>query len=130
MSSALQFARRRVAIAKDHETHWAPNIDVYATEAGLVVKVELAGMQRENLELTVDGNKLRISGQRPDGCRPPQCKFLVMEITYGTFERVIEMPDDCDLTLGKALYQNGFLRVEVPYATKSSTPHTISVTDD
>jgi HSP20 family molecular chaperone IbpA len=53
-----------------------------------------------------------------------------MEITYGTFERVIEMPDDCDLTLGKALYQNGFLRVEVPYATKSSTPHTISVTDD
>jgi HSP20 family protein len=128
MTSSLQFSKRRLAIAKAHETHWSPNIDVYVTDSGLVIKVELAGMQRENLELTVDGNKLRITGERPDGCRPPQCKFLVMEINYGTFESVIEVPEGCDLNLGKAIYQNGFLRVDVPFAAKSR-PHSISVED-
>ena len=51
------------------QTHWIPNTDVYATDDGLVVKVELAGMRREDLELAVEGNRLLITGQRPDGCR-------------------------------------------------------------
>jgi HSP20 family protein len=130
MNAALQFPKRRVAIAKEHDTHWAPNIDVYCADSGLVIKVELAGMQRENLELTVEGNKLRISGQRPDGCRSPHCKFLVMEINYGAFESVIEVPEGCDLSLGKAVYQNGFLRVDVPFAATPARPRTIMVSDD
>jgi HSP20 family protein len=130
MNSALQFSKRRIAIAKEHDTHWAPNIDVYCTDSGIVIKVELAGMQRENLELTVEGNKLRISGQRPDGCRSPSCKFLVMEINYGAFESLIEVPEGCDLSLGKAVYQNGFLRVDVPFASAPASPRTIMVSDD
>ena len=127
-SSVLQFSKQHLAVSKNHEIHWTPNTDVYVAESGLVIKVELAGMQRENLELTVEGNCLRISGQRPDGCRAPQCKFLVMEIDYGAFETVIEAPAGCDLTRGKAVYQNGFLRIDVPFA--SSAPLTNSVDDD
>jgi HSP20 family molecular chaperone IbpA len=104
ISSTVQFAKRRLAMTRDHETHWSPNTDVYLCDAGLVIKVELAGMQRENLELTVEGNSLRISGQRPDGA----------------FETIIEVPEDCDVSRGKAVYQNGFLRVDIPFA--SSTP--------
>jgi HSP20 family protein len=98
---------------------------VYLCDSGLVIKVELAGMQRENLELTVEGHTLRISGQRPDGCRAAQCSFLVMEINYGAFESVIEVPESCDVTLGKAIYQNGFLRVDIPF----SASHSSSVDD-
>ena len=129
ISSTLHFAKRRLGLARDHETQWAPNTDVYVCDSGLVIKVELAGMQRENLELTVDGNNLRISGQRPDGCRAPQCKFLVMEIDYGAFETVIEVPDGCDVTRGKAIYQNGFLRVDIPFAA-SNSPGSVSIGDD
>ena len=127
LSSTVHFAKTHLAKTRDHETLWSPNTDVYLSDSGLVIKVELAGMQRENLELTVDGNSLRISGQRPDGCRAPQCKFLAMEIDYGAFETVIEVPEDCDVTRGKAVYQNGFLRVDIPFA--SSTPPG-SVSDD
>jgi HSP20 family protein len=105
---------------RDHETNWAPNTDIYVSDSGLVIKVELAGMQRENLELTVEGDNLRISGQRPDCCRAPQCKFLAMEINYGAFETVIEVPEGFDVTCGKAVYQNGFLRVDVPFALSPS----------
>jgi HSP20 family protein len=96
--------------------HWVPNTDMYTTDSGLVIKVELAGMRSENLEITVEGNRLRISGNRPDGCRAPKCSFLVMEINYGPFESVLELPPDSgyDLSMAKAAYLNGFLRIDVP----------------
>ena len=120
LSSALHFAKTKFSVTKEHETHWVPNTDVYVTDGAIIVKVELSGMQRENLELTIDGPRLRIRGQRPDGCRPPQCKFLVMEINYGGFESVIELPEGYDLSRAKAAYQNGFLRVDVPISQPSS----------
>jgi HSP20 family protein len=129
MTTALQFAKGRIAAAKEHETHWTPNTDVYATDSGVVIKVELAGMERENLELTIDGNHLRISGHRPDGCRSPHCKFQAMEINYGVFETLIEVPDNCDLTRGKAVYQNGFLRVDVPFSSRPRS-HSNSAAED
>lgn len=104
------------------QTHWIPNTDVYVTEGCLVVKVELAGMRREDLELAVEGNRLLICGQRPDGCRgSAKCTFLVMEINYGVFECVIEVPPGYDLSQAKAAYQNGFLRVDVPEAVRQSS---------
>jgi HSP20 family protein len=98
------------------KAHWSPNTDVYATESGLVVKVELAGMRSENLEIMVEGQRLRISGTRPDGCRSPKCNFLLMEINYGSFERMLELPTTYDLSQAKASYLNGFLRIDVPLA--------------
>ncbi len=126
VSSTLHFSKRSHSPGKETEAHWVPNTDVYVMEGGLVIKVELAGMRREDLELTIEGNRLRISGQRPDGCRAPKCKFLVMEINYGAFESVIELPAGYDLAQAKAAYQNGFLRIDVPVAA-DSTPKRLSV---
>ncbi len=128
ISSALHFSKTKLSVTKEHETHWVPNTDVYVTDGAIIIKVELAGMQRENLELTIDGHRLRISGQRPDGCRPPQCKFLVMEINYGAFESVIELPEGYDLSRAKACYQNGFLRIDVPAG--SQAPKSITISDE
>jgi HSP20 family protein len=124
VSSSVHFVTRsiggREASAK---AHWVPNTDVYCTDNGLVIKVELAGMRSDNLEITVEGNRLRISGNRPDGCRAPKCSFLVVEISYGPFESLLELPAGYDLSQAKAAYLNGFLRIDVPLAqtqTKSS----------
>jgi HSP20 family protein len=113
-----------------HKNHWVPNTDVYVTGNSLVVKVELAGMRREDLELSIDENRLLISGQRPDGCRTSKCTFLVMEINYGSFECAIEIPPDYDLTRAQAAYHNGFLRVDVPPAAKKSSKAVISITQE
>lgn len=122
VSSSLHFVKNssRPEIGDESgEVHWAPNTDVYSTDTGLVVKVELAGMRREDLALTVDDNRLRISGFRADGCRAGKCNFLVMEINYGPFESVIELPAGYDLSRATAAYQNGFLRVDVPIGTRA-----------
>ena len=130
VSSTSQFIKRPQSSGLDSysETYWVPNTDVYVTEGSLVIKVELAGMRKEDLELTVEGNRLKISGQRPDGCRAPKCTFLVMEINYGVFESIIEVPAGYDLSQAEASYQNGFLRVDVPELTPPLSK-TISVSN-
>jgi HSP20 family protein len=119
VSSSVHFVSRTSTVGgRDGAAsgHWVPNTDVYATDTGLVIKVELAGMKSDSLEITVEGNRLRISGSRPDGCREPKCSFLVMEISYGPFESVLELPPGYDLSQAKAAYVNGFLRIDVPLA--------------
>ena len=131
VSTSLSFLKRQAggALESSSETFWVPNTDVYATDGGLVIKVELAGMRKEDLELTIEGNRLKISGHRPDGCRAPKCRFLVMEISYGAFETVIELPPGYDLDRAKAAYQNGFLRIDVPEKVPSpSKPHNVVIT--
>lgn len=130
--SPLFFNRQQTSAGDgvSSETSWVPNTDVYATDAGLVVSVELAGMRREDLELAVVGNRLKISGHRSDASRGAKSKFLVMEINYGSFESVIDLPDGCDMGKAKAIYQNGFLRVEIPASSKSSRKRKIPVSSD
>lgn len=124
VSSSVHFITRSAGGREGSaKASWVPNTDVYATDNGLVIKVELAGMRSDNLEITVEGNRLRISGNRPDGCRAPKASFLVMEINYGPFESVLELPPGYDLSQAKAAYLNGFLRIDVPVAnpqTKNS----------
>lgn len=117
-SPPLPYVKRLQAPA-DSESQWVPNTDVYATEKGLVIKVELAGMRKEDLQLVIEGCKVKIAGNRPDGCRGPKCKFLVMEINYGSFESVIELAEGYDLSAAKASYQNGFLRIDVPFQSEA-----------
>ena|SRR5215469_4806530 len=123
VSSTVHFVSRNSAVgsrAGSTSGHWVPNTDVYSTEQGLVIKVELAGMKSDSLEITVEGNRLRIAGTRPDNCREPKCSFLVMEISYGPFESVLELQPGYDLTRAKACYLNGFLRIDVPRAKTES----------
>lgn len=87
-------------------------------------------MRREDLDLAVDGQRMIISGSRSDCSREANSKFLVMEINYGAFESVIDVPDGYDLNKARAIYQNGFLRVEIPASGRSSRRRKIPVSDD
>ncbi len=131
VSSSVHFVTRSAYSGQDPSAraHWVPNTDVYATDNGLVVKVELAGMRSEHLEITVEGNRLRICGNRPDGCRAAKASFLVMEINYGPFESVLEMPEGYDLSQAKAAYLNGFLRIDVPVVQRQSKNTKVPVSE-
>jgi HSP20 family protein len=124
VSTTVHFIPRQ-SVVGERPAHWVPNTDIYSTDEGLVIKVELAGMRSENLQITVEeGSQLRICGQRPDGCRAPKVSFLAMEINYGSFENVLELPAGYDLSQAKASYLNGFLRIDVPHAEKPAPKRT------
>jgi len=99
----------------DPQGWWVPNHDVYVGDDGhLVVEVELAAMNREDLELTIKANRLIIRGERPDGGRRKRCKYLVQELNYGPFESVFEIPPEYDLARAETTCQIGVLRIVLP----------------
>lgn len=132
VSSTVHFVSRNSTMSGRGSAtsgHWVPNTDVYQTDEGLVIKVELAGMKADNLEISYEGNRIRIAGNRPDGCRSPKCSFLVMEISYGPFESVLELSPGYDLARAKAAYLNGFLRIDVPLAQTQSKLTKVPIAD-
>jgi HSP20 family protein len=108
-------------VTRFSESSWTPNTDVFLTDECLVIQVEVAGMRREDLTLKAEGNRLRVQGKRDHDDRPAQCKFILMEIDFGTFQFYIDLPAGYNLHKAKAVYQNGFLRISVPIASRADS---------
>lgn len=71
---------------------WYPAADVYQTEDGWIVKVELAGVSVEDIEIDIQGNVLYIAGARKDRSCAVGVSFHQMEITYSRFEKTLNFP--------------------------------------
>ena len=92
---------------------WQPATDVYVTSEGWLVKLELAGVYPEDVELSVTGRTLRVRGRRRDCCLEPGCRQLHMEIAYSRFERQVDLPADLDLAQIATEFRHGMLLVRV-----------------
>jgi HSP20 family protein len=99
---------------------WRPPTDVYETDDCLVVKVEVAGMEKEDFSIVLDVKRLIISGIRHD----PAAKlgYQQMEIFYGQFETDVHLPRAVDEERIEATYQDGFLLVRLPKAQSRRVP--------
>ena len=89
--------------------HWNPAADVYRTRDGWFVKMELAGVEPDELEVTVEGDTLVVSGSRRDERMTEAVSYHQLEITYSRFERTIRFPcpiEGAHLARG---YKNGLL---------------------
>ncbi len=102
------------------QSTWTPNVDVYETSDLLVVRMEMAGINKEDIEITLHDRLLLVRGHRKDPCRQGRCKFRQMEIDYGYFERRIVIPRSVDGHRVRAQVQNGFLQIELPKAPSSA----------
>ena len=96
---------------------WSPPTDVYETENGYVVRVEIAGMREADFEITVEDGFLLISGSRPDISE--RRAYQQMEIRFGKFETIVGIPGPVDLDASRADYSEGFLTVTLPKAKPS-----------
>ncbi len=110
---------------------WVPNTDIYENDSSFVVRMEIAGVNRENIQVNICDRTLVIKGRRSDLCRTGRCYFRQMEIHYGVFERRLVIPRNVDGKHVKANYQNGFLIIELPKVERSDpTPMKITVEED
>ncbi len=104
------------------ETHWKPNTDIYETSKGIVIKMEIAGVKQEDIEITYQDKKLYIKGRRPDYSIPERVACKQVEINYGEFEKIVSFEEYKDKYIDddniKATYKNGMLIVFVPYFTE------------
>jgi len=90
------------------------DIDVFETDEAIVLEAELAGVEREDIELSILGDVIIIEGRRRPVAPPGPVEFLRMERHHGRFRRLLEIPGAGDTARVKASYDNGVLRVLVP----------------
>jgi HSP20 family protein len=107
---------------------WTPNVNLYETEGAYVVCVDLAGVDKEKIDVVVTEQKLTLRGQRVvpimpeleviagDGGGQPAGKVRVhlMEIDYGPFCREVELPADAAHERISAAHRNGLLWIGIP----------------
>jgi HSP20 family protein len=107
------------------DADWAPNADVIEHAGGLVVRLELAGVDPGSVQLTATAGALVVHGQRknPDAAGvSPEYRFRQMEIEYGPFERVLPLPFPVDQQKARARMVQGLLEIELPRGRDESNP--------
>jgi HSP20 family protein len=97
-------------------TTWRPLADICESADGMTVKIELAGMKEEDIDVTLYENALVISGERRDEHNETHKNSCYHEaqIRYGPFRVEVFIPSPVEGASVTARYENGFLRVDLP----------------
>lgn len=98
------------------EQTWTPAINVYDCGSAVYVCVELAGVKRESISVTVEPGRLVIHGRRevPEPEEVSTRCVREMEIDHGLFRRVLGLPESVDLKSVESSYREGLLWVVLP----------------
>lgn len=91
-----------------------PRFDVKETKDGYVFNADLPGVKEEDLDISVTGNRLTVSGRRDCEERKEGERFFAVECSYGTFSRSFTMPDHVDPDHVRAEFKDGVLTLVVP----------------
>lgn len=110
---------------RTHANAWVPVTDIYAVGEDLIIRCELAGVIREDLEITLSNGVLTISGERRD--RPEHVAYYTHERHYGHFRRSMTLPEGVGEDALNATYQNGMLEVVVRGGAAPQKPSQIEI---
>ena len=106
---------------------WTPAVDIFETEHhDLVLKVELPGMTREDIEVSVENGTLMLKGQKKFDDTVKEENYRRVERSYGQFHRSFTLPNTVDTSKVAADYKNGILTVKLPFREEAK-PRTINV---
>ena len=106
---------------------WVPVVDIYETDNhDLVVRAELPGMTRENIEVSVENSTLVLKGEKKFEAEVKEENYRRIERSYGTFHRSFSLPNTVDTSRVGADFKNGVLTVRLPFREEAK-PRTINV---
>jgi len=91
--------------------NWTPSVDMFETASKVIVRVEVAGVDKADLSVEVVPKAVRIHGRRREARRHQNASYLLAEIQYGTFERVFHLPAEIDTQSVSSRYANGILEL-------------------
>jgi HSP20 family protein len=103
---------------------WHPPTDVYETEDSVVIKVEIAGMNPDDLHISFADRILQIRGVRLD--KQPKQSCHCLELQFGEFLSQVYLPGRYDQEQIEANYENGFLTITLP-TLPPEPPHLVQV---
>jgi len=108
------FGRRRWLPRISERDGIIPNVDMYDRKSEIVVKAQLPGVEKENVDITISKDSLTIKGEIKREEEEEKEDYYCSECTYGTFLRTIPLPSEIDTAKAKAEFKNGVLKIKLP----------------
>ncbi len=113
----------RALLSKEHEGilsgSWMPAVDISETKNAYIVKGELPGVEREDVDISIDDNLLTIRGEKKLEKKIDEHLSHRTECVYGSFERSFTLPRQVDINNVEAIFKNGVLKLTVPKAEEA-----------
>ena len=103
------------------------SLDMYEEDGNLIVKMNLAGVQADDLDVQLDDGQLRISGVRKSEEEKKEKNYYSKQIFYGSFQKTIPLPVDVETDGVDAELEDGVLTVVLPLVQKEKEVKKISV---
>lgn len=98
---------------------WAPAVDIYETPERIVLKAELPGLTRDDIEIQMRGTTLILRGERRFAKDVEQENYLRIERAYGTFQRSFTLPATIQQDKIRAVFRDGVLELTLPKAEEA-----------
>ncbi|MEJ5306692.1 MAG: Hsp20/alpha crystallin family protein [candidate division WOR-3 bacterium] len=111
-----------------YESNWTPSMDISETDKEFLVTVELPGMKKEDINLSIDNNVLTIEGERKSEKEEKGRTFHRIERSYGKFYRSVTLPKKVDEENIKATFKDGLLNITLPKVEKEKVKN-IEISD-
>ena len=96
------------------ELGWSPSIDVCEKDGEILVSAEVPGIDPKDIDISVDGNRLVISGEKRQEEEEQDKNYYRVERSYGSFRRSFSLPSNADADNIKASSKDGVLSVRIP----------------
>ncbi len=106
-----------------------PKVDMYEKDGKLVVKAEIPGVDKENIELSITKDALTIKGEVKKEEEVKEKDYHLLERNYGSFNKTIPLTEDVDSDKAEATYKNGVLEIKLP-RKKEAKPKEIKISSN
>jgi len=103
-----------VMTAPIREHALTPSVDIYNDGDDIVIKAEVPGISKDDLDLSIDRNVLTISGEKKRESKVEEKDYHCIERTYGTFTRSFKLPEDVSVDKAQASFNDGVLEIRMP----------------
>jgi len=105
---------------------WTPSVDIYETPETIVMKAELPGLGREDIDIQIRDNTLTLRGERRFAKDVHEENYLRIERAYGSFQRSFTLPTTIQQEKIRAVFKDGVLELTLPKA-EGSKPKKIAI---
>lgn len=103
------------------EKSWYPTVDVSEGKKEIIVKAEIPGVDKEDIDISLEGRFLTIRGEKKHEKEESDEHFHRVESSFGFYKRTIELPSDVDESKVDAKYKNGVLKIKLNKAKETDT---------
>ena len=121
--------RRTFGFGSEKGSGMSPTVNTYLKGNTFCVEAELPGVSKDDLEVSVDGDILTLSGERKESREIKEDEYILRESQFGSFLRRLPLPEGVNTEQIDASFERGILKISMPLEKKTTSGRKVEIKD-